>query len=326
MFQRLQRALALALAALCFHAAASGLDAPETALRALNNGEADKAIGILQHALGANGSDAQAHNLLCRVYFQEERWDEAAAECERAVQLAPRESNYQLWLGRVYGEKADRASFLSGYSLGKKVKSAFEAAASLDPRNAAALSDLGEFYASAPSIIGGGAGKAEATARKLDALDAVRAHELRARIANAAKDTGRAESEFKAAIAASPHPANQWMSLASFYRHSERWDDMVAAVRQGNEADKEHGVAQADGGSILVQAGREPQLAIQMFRSYLASPNKSEEAPAFQIRIKLGKLLEKQGDSAGAKREFQAALALAHDYKPAVRLTTNTGR
>ena len=63
-------------------------------------GRADDAIARLNLSLSAQPADAEAHNLLCRVYYQEHRWDDAIHQCEAAVQLAPQDSEYHLWLGQ----------------------------------------------------------------------------------------------------------------------------------------------------------------------------------------------------------------------------------
>lgn len=288
-------------------------------------GQADDAIKRLRQILGSNNQNGEAHNLYCRVSLQLDAWDDAVDHCERAVNISQDNSNYHLWLGRAYGAKAERASMFSAYGLARKLKAEFETAVRLDPRNAAALSDLGEFYVSAPAVVGGGDSKAVALAPKLDAVDPVRGHELRAQIADADKDYTAAESELKASIAASRMPASQWMALASFYRRRERWEDMTQAIKTGLAADKAHTVAQVDGASTLIRTQRELQLAAQMLRDYIASSQKSEDAPAFRVHVELGKLLAKQGDQAGAKREFQAALALAHDYKPAASQLASLG-
>jgi tetratricopeptide (TPR) repeat protein len=149
-------------------------------------------------------------------------------------------------------------------------------------------------------------------------VDPVRGHELRTRIADAQKNYGAAESELKESIAASPHPGSQWMSLASFYRKRSRLDEMVQAIKSGIAADKAHTEAQVNGASSLIRSQRELPLASQMLKDYLDSNQKSEDAPAFAVNVQLGNLLAKQGDAAGAQREYQAALALAHDYRPAV--------
>jgi hypothetical protein len=223
-----------------------------------------------------------------------------------------------MWLGRALGEKADRASFLTAYSLGKRVRIEFEEAARLDPRNAEALSDLGNFYCSAPEFMGGGTGKAQGVAAQLDKLDPVRAHYLRGRIAEQRKDYGTSEREYKQALAVSPHPAFQWMTLAAFYSSRERWTEMETAVHNvivAAERDKSAGGALYDAASVLTQANRDPALAARMLESYLAGSAKTEEAPAFQAHLRLARLKEQLGDKDAAKREQAAAAALAHDYR-----------
>ena len=97
-------------------------------------GRADDAISRLNLSLTAQPADAEAHNLLCRVYYQEQRWDDAIHQCEAAVQLAPQDSQYHLWLGRAYGEKADAIHSIKAYGLAKKVHSEFERAVQLDTK------------------------------------------------------------------------------------------------------------------------------------------------------------------------------------------------
>ena len=168
--------------------------------QALQAGEADKALALINSLPQGGTSLAEAQNLECRVHYMLQQWDDAARECEQAVKLDGQNSVYHWWLGRALGEKASRASFMSAFSLGKRVRGEFEAAAQLNPRNAEALTDLGEFYKEAPSVVGGGTGKAEQVAAQLDKIDVARAHQLRARIAEGRKDYGTSEREYKDAI------------------------------------------------------------------------------------------------------------------------------
>ena len=79
----------------------------ESVRQLVNNGEADAAIRALKSELAKNPSNAEAHNLLCRVHYGEERWDAAVSECERAAVLNGNSSVNQLWLGRAYGERSE---------------------------------------------------------------------------------------------------------------------------------------------------------------------------------------------------------------------------
>jgi tetratricopeptide (TPR) repeat protein len=284
---------------------------------ALQAGEADKALTLLQSL--PQPDTAEAHNFECRVRYTLEQWDAAVSACEHAVHLDDQNSDFHLWLGRALGEKADRANFLSAYSLAKRVRSEFEESVKLNPRNADALADLGDFYFEAPGAVGGGIDKAEAIAGQLEKVDPARAHDLRARIADGRKDPVTAEREYKQAIAAGPHPALQWVTLASFYRTHQRWTEMESAIHSavtGAARDTHAAVAFYDGASVLTRANRDLPLAAKMLENYIASPAKTEEAPAFVAYNRLAKLKEKLGDSAAAQQDRDQALALAHDYKP----------
>jgi tetratricopeptide (TPR) repeat protein len=295
---------------------ASSLDAANAALQV---GAADKALTVLNSL----PQSAENHNLRCRVLFALEHWDAAANECEEAVRQDGGNSNDHLWLGRALGEKASRASFVSAFSLAKRSRAELEAAVRIDPRNAEAMADLGEFYSSAPGVVGGGEDKAKALEQQMEGVDVARAHELRGRIAESNKDYGSAEREYKQAVEVSRHPAFQWMTLGSFYRKRGRAEDAEAAVVNGEKAaqrDKSAGVALFNGASVLTSAKRNPALAAKMLQDYLGGSVKTEEAPAFAAHANLARLLSQLGDKDGARKQREEALSLAHDFKPALDL------
>ena len=76
-------------------------------------------------------------------------------------------------------------------------------------------------------------------------------------------------------------------------------------------------VALYDGAGLLIATSRNPAMAAKMLEDYLAGSSKTEEAPAFIARIRLGRLKQQLGDAAGAQREFAAASAMAREYNPA---------
>ena len=278
----------------------------------LGSGHVDDALQILQSQTSRPIADAESYNLLCRAYFMLEEWDRAISACERAISLDPRGSQYFMWLGRVYGEKADRAGFFSAAGLAKKVRSSFERAVELDPRNWEARTDLAEFYLEAPGIVGGGKDKARAQAEAIQPLNPAMAHWVLARLAEKNNDAAGAEREYRAEIAASQSSARSWFDLAAFLRHTHRLDEMDEALRKLGSSPLDRPDALMDAASILLRADRDFPLAVTLLRRYLASP--VEAAPAFKAHDLLGRILEKQGDKRGAADEFRAALALAHTY------------
>jgi tetratricopeptide (TPR) repeat protein len=290
--------------------------AAQTPQDLLSAGHVDQAIQTLEQQI-RTAPTAEAYNLLCRAHYQLGAWDAGISACEKAISLAPDNSLYHLWLGRVYGEKADHSGFLSAAGLAKKVRNEFERAVELSPGNWEARTDLAEFYLEAPGIVGGGKDKARAQAALLGPLNPAMAHWVLARIAEKNKDNATAEQEYRAAIDASHGGARAWVNLAGFYRHISRFDDMELALRTVESSPLDHPSALVDGASILLRAGRDYPLAIRFVRRYVTSSTPVEEAPVFKAHVLLGELLEKQGDRPAAAEQYRAALALAHTYRPA---------
>lgn len=307
--------VAVFLAGLLGHATPSRAAVP-SAKHLLASGRVDDVIPALQKEINQSPNDAELHNLLCRAYFMAEEWDRGISECERARNLAPQKSLYHLWLGRIYGEKADRVGFLSAAALVKKVRSSFERAVELDPNSWEARTDLAEFYLEAPSIVGGSKDKAREQAKALLPLNPGMAHWVLARIAEKDKNTAEAEREYRAGIAETHGGARAWLDFAIFLRHASRFEEMQQALEKVESAPVDRAESLMDGASLLLHAGRYLPLGVRLVHRYF-SLGTVEEGPAFKAHTYLGELLERQGDHRGAAEEYHAALALFRGYRRA---------
>ncbi len=303
----------LALLVLIASLTASVADTPQDMLAA---GRIDDAIAVLNSRLFTAPSDAGSANLLCRAYYALGDWDRAESSCRKAATIDPDNSRFHLWLGRVYGEKADRVNFLSAVGLAGKVRGEFERAVQLDPQDLDARLDLAEFYLSAPGIVGGGDQKARQQAQAVGALNPAREHWVYARIAERKDDPATAEREYHQYIDLSHREAEAWLNLALFLRRQKRFDEMEQAIVKLSQATMTKPDVLVEAAQMLYGAGRNYPLAIEMVRRYLTS-GPVEAAPAFKAHYLLGTLLEKQGDKNGAAREYRASLALVHDFSSA---------
>lgn len=292
---------------------ANGRDAAE---RALMEGEIDEAVADAKRLTAANPADGKAYMVLCRSYYAEQHVDAAIGACLKAAQTLPQSSEARDWLGRAYGMKANRAGPISGLSLALKVKAAFEAAVAMNPRDGAAVNDLSEFYIDAPAIIGGGLDRAAALADQVQGQLPQQAHRMRALAAEKNKDYGTAEREFRAAVAVANKP-DAWVDLGAFYRRRGEYDKAVETLKECLRVDRAKDASVVDAASVLDQMHREQELAARTLREYLEGGAKSDAAPAMAVHVMLGKLLASEGDKAGAKIEFEKALAMASGYAPA---------
>jgi tetratricopeptide (TPR) repeat protein len=305
----LKRLLAMGFLLGFFYAAANAAP-PSEAL--LAEGRVDDAISSLRGKINDTPNDAQSYNLLCRAYLGLENWEQGISACQKAVSLEAGNSQYHLWLGRIYGEKANHASFLSAAGLAKKVRSEFETAVRLDPANLEARADLAEFYVEAPGIVGGGKDKAEAQARELATLDPREAALIRARLAEKNKDLLAAENHYRAALEVSGGKPGVWLNLAQFYRRTGQLDKMQDAVQHAASAQNNKHVLMP-AAEVLIRTKRSVPQAIKLLRRYL-SGGTVEDAPAFKAHYLLGTLLQQEGDKWAAAEEYRASLSLAKDF------------
>jgi tetratricopeptide (TPR) repeat protein len=276
-------------------------------------GRVDDAISSLRGRVSSSPNDAVAYNLLCRAHFMMGNWEAGITACEKAVSLAPSNSRFHLWLGRLYGKKAAHVIFWSAARLSGKVRNEFETAVGLDPNSAEARTDLAEYYLEAPGILGGGKDKAQAQAQQLMHLDPTKAYWVTGRIAEKKKDLRTAESEYRKAIQASNGRADEWLNLAFFFRHIGRFDQMEEAIQhiRGAAVDKRNVLLEA--AEMLVRAGRNSTAALDLLHQYLGSPT-VEEGPAFRAHYLLGTLLEQGGDKQAAAQEYRTALSMVSGY------------
>jgi tetratricopeptide (TPR) repeat protein len=225
--------------------------------------------------------------------------------------MQPGNSGFHRWLGRVYGEKAERASLPIGLAL--KTRDEFRRAAELDPNDPYAGVDVAEFYVEAPGIMGGGTDKAREQAKAIGKISPGQEHWVYARIAEKNKDFTTAEREYRQMIESGKGDAEAWLNMGFFYRNRKRYEDMEQAFVKMNQAPMPRREVLFEAANSLFRTDRSFTFAIELLRRYF-SDGPVEEAPAFKAHYLLGQLLEKQGDKAGAAREYRAALALARNY------------
>jgi tetratricopeptide (TPR) repeat protein len=287
--------------------------AADSAKEMLAAGRIDEAITALNGRLSSAPADAESSNLLCRSYFALEEWNRAETACKRAVALDSGNGRFHLWLGRVYGEKADRASFLSAAGLAGKTRDEFQRAVQLNPQDIDARLDLAEFYVEAPGIVGGGEDKAREQARSIGANDPAREHWVYARIAEKKKDAQSAEREYREQIKLSNGDAEAWLNYALFLRRQRRFDEMEQTILKLSRSPMSRLDVLVEAAQILFRAERNYPFAVQLLNRYLAT-GPVEEAPAFKAHYLLGMVLEKQGEKAGAAEQYRASLALVSNW------------
>jgi tetratricopeptide (TPR) repeat protein len=304
----------LLLLPVVFMALAQAVDAPPEQL--LRAGRADEARRVLNAAVNRNPDDAQAYNLLARMYFQLELWDSSLKMAEKAANLQQNNSDYHLWLGRAAGRKAEASNPFTAWGLARRVHAEFERAVALNGDNLSARSDLAEYYLEAPAFLGGDKKRARDQGDAVRDKDPALASYIFAKIAEK-QGSSSAEEQYKQAIRQSGNQSRYWIELAHFYRRAGRLTEMDAAVAQAMAGIHQDSAPEYEGAYLFLRTNRNLNNAVQMLRRYLSNTTASEDAPAFRAHYLLGELLLKQGDKKGAAEQYRACLLLASEFRPA---------
>ena len=331
-------------------AGAPYLDSAEALVDA---GHWKRARAIVEPRVAANPRDAQAACLLSRIKLAFGDLDGALKPAQQAVALEDGNSNYHFQLAQVYGEMADRASMFAAAGLAKKFKGELDASLARDPKNLEALEALMQYSFQAPGIMGGDKGKARAIAEKLVQLSPVRGYLAQAELAREAKDFVKVEECFLKAVKADPKNYEAQTALAGFYtqpsyrknewaeKHAreavqlnpsrakgysilakvlaleQRWGELEAVLSTSERNVPDDLSPYFEAANALLESGVELKRGETYLRKYLAQEAEGEEPDAAHAHRLLGLILEKQGRSAEAVSELEAAVQMDPRFKAA---------
>ena len=178
---------------------------------------------------------AAVYGLIGRNWFMLADFKKAADAFHKALAMEPGSSEYNHWLGRTYGRKAELASPLFAPSNASKARQFFERAVELNPANEEALNDLFDYYLQAPGILGGGYDKAAEVARRIGRLNAAEGPYAEAQLADKRKQYDPAETQLRHAISLAPKQVGRVLDLAKYLAKQGRYKESEDAFQ---EADK----------------------------------------------------------------------------------------
>ena len=168
------------------------------------------------------------------LYMQGE-YKKATESLEKAVAAEPANSDYELWLGRAFGRRAETSSPFTAPANAYKARQNFEKAVRLNPRNMDALSDLFEYYLEAPGFMGGGLDKAAATAGQMAGIDPVEGHWAQARLAERRKEFDTAEHHLEWPPRMAPQQVGRLIDLARFLAKQGRYQESDQSFRKAEK-------------------------------------------------------------------------------------------
>ena len=248
--------------------------AADAARAAFETGNYSAALETVTAALSSGPKDPSLHYWALRTYYELHEYEKAVAHGEEAVKLDPANAEYNRWLGRAYGEKAEQNH---SFFLAKKVKQAFEAAVHLAPTSIPARRDLMEFLAQAPWIVGGDKQKAKEQIDAISKMDSIEGHLARGSYFKADKKWKEAEAEYAAVLDAESRRVDGYMEAAQFFEERKDAQRIEQAVESASRIDSKDPRVAYYNAVTLVLKGSDLPTAEKLLRSYVANiPERSD--------------------------------------------------
>jgi Flp pilus assembly protein TadD len=233
--------------------------------------------------------DGPVFELIGRNHYMQGEYKKATEILEKAVADDPANSEYELWLGRAFGRRAETASPFTAPPNANKARQHFEKSVQLNPRNMDALSDLFEYYLEAPGFLGGGLDKAIGIAGQMASIDPVDGHWAEARLAERRKEFDTAEHHLQLAARMAPEQASRLIDLAKFLARQGRYQESEQSFRKAEKIAPNSPqliYARAD---TYIEQGRNLATARKLLQRYLAAQLTPDDPPRAQAE----KLLRK---------------------------------
>jgi tetratricopeptide (TPR) repeat protein len=278
-------------------------------------GKYQEAASLLRAALAREPQDSSLVFWLLRNCYELEMTDEAIRAGEQAVKLEPSNSEYHQWLGRTYGQKADKTR---SFSYARKTRAEFETAVNLNPANLSARRDLMEFYLNAPWILGGGKEKGSRQAEAIAALDPVEGCLARGSYWQILGEPESAAAEYAKVMDLKPGKLEPYFEVADFYASRQDATHLEATLEAAAIVNTHDFRVAYYRGVACILARKHPAEAEEYLKAYLATAPSRHDYPSHaSAHVWLGRLYEQLGRLQLAAEQFKAALQLAPSNKDA---------
>ena len=259
----------------------------DQARKLYNLTEFEQSLKILQVIPQKDGA---VYDLIGRNYYMQGDFKKATEALEKAVAVDPGNSQFNLWLGRAYGRRAETSSLITAPGYATRARQYFEKAAQLNPRSLEAQSDLFEYYLEAPGFLGGGFEKAAVTAEQIARINPAEGHWAQARLDEKRKEFSSAEEQLRRAIELTPHQVGRLVDLARLLAKQGRMEEADQSFARAEAIAPNSPKVLFAEADVYIKAGRNLNIAKDLLKRYLSLTLTPEDPPRSQAEKLLKQL------------------------------------
>jgi tetratricopeptide (TPR) repeat protein len=248
--------------------------------------------GALKILLAQSDRDIRTWALIGQSYFMETDYKKATDAFERAAAGDPNNSEYEHWLGRAWGRRAESANPFMAGPYASRARQHFERAVMLNPRNQEALNDLFDYCLQAPGFLGGGFQKAEAVADRIAQINPAEGHYARAQLADRRKEFDEAEQQLRRAFELAPRQVGRVIDLAKYVAKRGRYQESEAYFAQAEKMTPNNPRILYERAETYIRDNRKLEEARALLKKYISTTDLTPDDPP---RSEAAHLLRKSG-------------------------------
>jgi tetratricopeptide (TPR) repeat protein len=244
--------------------------------------------------------------------------DAAIDILEKAIVQSPQSAEAHFYLGKAHVDKGGKGSIFTAAGHVSTAMAEFEKAIVLNPRYVDARFALAEMYAGAPSMMGGSIDKAVEQAKAITPLDPTVAHRVYALIYAQQQKPDLAKKEYTDAIREQPNSPKAHSYFGQYLLNTEK--NYAAAFTEFDAAlkvDPHYMAAFYHLGRTAALGNTNLARGEDALKQYVVYTPKENEPTLANANYFLGAVYEKEGKKAEAKQSYEAALKLNPTLKDA---------
>lgn len=256
----------------------------------------------------------QAQELMRRQQF-----GAAIPLLEKCVAAEPSSSKFHQWLGRALGLQAAQNGIISSVTSISKVKAELEKAIALDGVNLQARNDLAIFYRAVPGLLGGSNAKAAEQVAFIRRHDPALASQIEGDFLAGDKKYDAALSAYQESLRLNASNPMIYVRISLVHQQKKDWQKAFNALDRGLAIDAGHPLLLYQVGRTAVLSGQQLDRGEKCLRTYISMPVREdlENPPIAAAHFRLGGVLEKKGNLAGARAEYETSLRIDPKQKQA---------
>jgi tetratricopeptide (TPR) repeat protein len=258
-------------------------------------------------------TSAVAAFYLGRAALDEGHFGPAVDWFERAVALDRQNPMYWDRLGQAYAGHALESDFFMKYKLAHRCKSAFEKAVALDSTNLDARTDLIEYYAQAPGIVGGDKRRARDMSGVLGQWAPYAGLQSMLLTCRVSRDSTCVRATADSLMATFPDSSLGYVALADWFAEGEQYDSAFAVLDRRLAVRPDDWQTLYEFGRVGALSGRRLDDAASALERFIASPvgaNPSKRVQMARAHDRLAQVFARVNLPDSARAEYELAVTI----------------